>query len=110
MENVYFWKMLKFIKILNGEIGVAPPDILHRIVIYALPMIFKVLTQYQIINTNCFLKNTKYARIKNISLYIFITLSVLWGPCLPREVCTPPLAQLQVLTVGGEVPFGREGG
>lgn len=77
MENVYFWKILKFIKILNGEIGVAPPDILHRIVIYALPMIFQVLTHYQIINTNCFLKNMKYARIKNISLYFYNSFSPL---------------------------------
>lgn len=41
MKIVYiFAKYLNFVRILNGDLGVPPTDILQKIVIYMLPIIF----------------------------------------------------------------------
>lgn len=48
--------------------------------------------QCQIINTNCFLKNTKYARIKKYIFVYFYNFQSFGVPVCPEKSALPPVA------------------
>lgn len=49
VEVVYFWKVLKVSRILNGKFGIFPTDILHKIVVYESRTVFQFLPNVRLL-------------------------------------------------------------